>query len=127
MSLETQISVFVKNRIGALNELCTALSEANVNIRALSTADEVDWAILGLIVDDTEKTKQILQQQNYNFGESKVLTITMENKPGQLASITKKLSEHNINIVYAALTTEGERSLLVLMTTDNKRADEILV
>lgn len=126
MSLETHISVFVKNKIGALNELCSTLSEANVNIRALSTADEVDWAIVGLIVDDLTRTREILKQQNYNFGESKVLTLMMENKPGQLARITKKLSEQNINIVYAAMTAVGQRSLLVLMTTDNKKADEIL-
>jgi hypothetical protein len=126
MSLETQISVFVKNKVGTLNQLCSALSEASINIRALSTADEVDWAIVGLIVDDTARTKEILGNYHLNFGESTVLTITMENKPGQLARLTKKLSEQNINIVYASMTAEGERSLLVLMTTDNKRANEIL-
>ena len=126
MPLDTQISVFVKNKIGALNELCTTLSDARINIRALYTADEMDWAIVGLIVDDTAKTKEVLRKQNLNFGESTVLTITMENKPGQLARITKKLSEKNISIVYASLMAEGQHSLLVLMTTDNKRANEIL-
>jgi len=109
-----------------LNELCTAISEANINIRGLSTVVEADWAIVGLIVDDANKTKEVLHNQNLKFGESTVLTVRMDNKPGQIAKITKKLSEQHINIDYASLTAEGEHCLLVLMTTDNKKANEIL-
>ena len=116
----------MKNRVGMLNELCTAISEANINIRGFSTVVEVDRAIVGLIVDDANKTKEVLHKQNLNFGESTVLTVPMDNKPGQIAKITKILSEQHINIVHASLTAEGEHCLLVLMTTDNKKANEIL-
>ncbi len=109
-----------------LNELCTAISEANINIRGLSSVVEADWAIVGLIVDDANKTKEVLHKQNLKFGESTVLTVPMDNKPGQIAKIAKKLSEQHINIVHASLTAEGEHCLLVLMTTDNKKANEIL-
>ncbi len=126
MALETQISVFVKNRVGILSELCTALSEANINIRGLSTVVEADWAIVGLIVDDADKTKEVLREQNLNFGEATVLTVPMDNIPGQIAKVAKKLSEQHINILHASLTAEGERCLLILMTTDNKKANEIL-
>lgn len=126
MALETQISVFLKNRVGVLNELCTALSEAGINIRGLSTVVEAEWAIVGLIVDDADKTKEVLHKQDLNFGEATVLTIPMDNTPGQIAKITKKLSEQHINIVHASLTAEGQRCLLVLMTTDNKKANEIV-
>lgn len=126
MALETQLSVFVKNRIGMLSELCSAISEANINIRGLSTVVESDSAIVGLIVDDVDKAKEVLHEQDLKFGESTVLTVSMDNIPGQIARITKKLSERHIDIVNAALTAEGEHCLLVLMTTDNKKANEIL-
>ena len=126
MALETQFSVFVKNRVGMLNELCTAISEANINIRGLSTVVEAESAIVGLIVDDGNKTKEVLHKQNLKFGESTVLTVQMDNKPGQIAKVTKNLSEQHIDIVNATLTAEGEHCLLVLMTTDNKKANEIL-
>jgi hypothetical protein len=126
MALETLFSVFVKNRVGMLNELCTAISEANINIRGFSTVVEADWAIVSLIVDDANKTKEVLHKQNLKFGESTVLTVGMDNKPGQIAKITKKLSEQHINIDHATLTAEGEHCLLVLMTTDNRKANEIL-
>jgi len=126
MALETQFSVIVKNRVGMLSELCTAISEANINIRGLSTVVEAESAIVGLIVDDANKTKEVLHQKNLKFGESTVLTVQMDNKPGQISKVTKKLSEQHIDIVNAALTAEGEHCLLVLMTTDNKKANEIL-
>ena len=121
MAIKTQFSVFVKNRVGMLNELCTLISEANINIRGLSTVVEAESAIVGLIVDDANKTKEVLRKQNLKFGESAVLTVQMDNKPGQIAKVTKKLSEQHIDIVNATLTAEGEHCLLVLMTTDNKR------
>ena len=126
MALETQFSIFLENDVGMLNELCTAISEANINIRGITTVVEADWAIVGLIVDDTNKTKEVLHKQDLKFGESTVLTVAMDNKPGQVAEITKKLSEQHINILDASLTAEGERCLLILMTTDNKKANEIL-
>ncbi len=126
MPLETQISVFMKNRVGALNELCTALSEAHINIRGLATVDDVDWAIVGLIVDDLPKTREVLTRLDLRYGESQVLTVPMDNKPGEIARITKPLSENNISILHTYMTAEGNRSLLVLMTTDNKRAEELL-
>lgn len=126
MALETQFSVFVKNKVGMLSELCTAISDANINIRGLSTVVEAESAIVGLIVDDANKTKEVLRQNNLKFGESNVLTVQMDNKPGQISKVTKKLSEQHIDIVNAALTAEGEHCLLVLMTTDNKKANEIL-
>ncbi|MFQ5636772.1 MAG: amino acid-binding protein [bacterium] len=126
MPLETQISVFLKNKVGNLNALCTALSAAHINIRALSTVDDVDWAIVGLIVDDIEKAREVLKNLDHKFGESVVLAVPMDNKPGEIARITKLLSDNNISIVHTYLTAEGARSLLVLMTTDNKKASELL-
>ncbi|MCG8605295.1 ACT domain-containing protein [bacterium] len=126
MRPETQISVFLKSRVGSLNELCTALSSADINIRSLTTVDDVDWGIVGLIVDDVEKTRGVLRNQGLKFGESNILTTSLENKPGEVARITKTLSDNNISIVHTNLTATGQRSLLVLMTTDNKRACELL-
>lgn len=54
------------------------------------------------------------------------MTIELENKPGALAEVIKPLSENNINIVHTFLTGVGRRSLLVLHTTDNKKADAII-
>ncbi len=126
MPIEKHLSVFVKSRVGSLNELCTALSEAHINIRAMNTVDDVDWAIVGLIVDDIDKARSVLEDLDLRVGESTILTVELENQPGSIADVTRKLTDSNINIVHTFVSAAGQRSLLVLMTTDNKRAAEIL-
>lgn len=126
MALETQLSVFIKNQIGSLHELCMRLSQAGINIRAISTVDDVAYGIVGLIVDDFEKTKALLREMDLKFGESTVLTIELENKPGVLDAILQKLAAENVNIVHTYATAAGDRSLLVLLTTDNKKAEKVL-
>ena len=126
MPLETQISVFLRNRVGSLNELCTALSEAGINIRAMSTVDDVDWSVVGLIVDDITKAKEILDGLGLRYGESTVLTVDIPNRPGAMAEVTRKLSSANINIVHTFLTATGNNCMVVFLTTDNKKAEEVL-
>jgi len=126
MALVTQLSVFIPNRIGSLSELCTTLSDAHINIRAISTLADVAYGIVGLIVDDLDKAKSLLREMNLKYGESTVLVVELQNKPGDLARITRRLSEEKINILHTYATAASERSLLVLLTTDNKKAEEIL-
>ncbi|MEA4858080.1 ACT domain-containing protein, partial [Solidesulfovibrio sp.] len=52
-----QISIFLENRAGRLEEVTRVLAEAGISIRALSLADTSDFGILRLIVSDHEKAK----------------------------------------------------------------------
>ena len=56
----TQLSAFLENRPGTLYDAVSSISDAGVNIRALSVADTRDFGILRLIVSDVEKTKEVL-------------------------------------------------------------------
>ena len=51
-----QISVFVENKSGGLADITKALSDANVNIRALSLSEATDFGVLRLIVDRKNNT-----------------------------------------------------------------------
>ena len=46
---------FLENKAGRLAEVTAILSDAGVNIRALSVADTSDFGVLRLIVDDNAK------------------------------------------------------------------------
>ena len=50
----TQLSVFLMNQPGALIEAIQALSDANINIRAMSIAEANDFGLLRIIVSDTD-------------------------------------------------------------------------
>ena len=126
MPLEKQLSVFVQNKVGSLGELSIALAKANINIKALSIVDDLDWGIVRLIVDEPEKAKEILHKLGLMYGEGQVVTVMLQNHPGALAELADKLGKKKINIEQAFLTTAGDVSLLVLSTTDDKKASSVL-
>ncbi len=126
MPLEKQLSVFVQNKVGTLGELCRALAKASINIKAFSIVDDLDWGIVRLIVDEPEKAKEILHKLGLMYGEGQVLTVMLENHPGALAELADKLGKKKINIEQAFVTTSGEESLIVLSTTDDKKANSVV-
>ena len=126
MAIEKQLSVFVQNKVGSLGELCVNLSKAEINIRALSIVDDLEWGIVRLIVDDTERTKELLEKLGLMYGESNVLTVQLRNHPGALGNLAEKLTQKKINIDQAFVTAAGDETLLVLSTTDDKKANAVL-
>ncbi|MDX1777013.1 MAG: ACT domain-containing protein, partial [Desulfobulbales bacterium] len=60
-----QLAVFLENKSGRLAAITKALSENNINIRALSVADTADFGILRLIVDDTDKAIRVLKENGF--------------------------------------------------------------
>ena len=67
MPVQKQLSVFLENRPGALAHICGILSEADINIRALSVHDTVDNAVVRLIVDNPTKALLLLEQEALMF------------------------------------------------------------
>jgi hypothetical protein len=126
MPLEKQLSVFVQNKVGTLGELCRALAKANINIKAFSIVDDLDWGIIRLIVDEPEKAKEILHKLGLMYGEGQVVTVMLENHSGALAELADKLGKKKINIEQAFATSSGDVSLIVLSTTDNKKASSVV-
>ena len=126
MAVEKQLSVFVQNKVGSLGELCTQLSKASINIKSLSIVDDLEWGIVRLIVDDAERAKELLHKLGLMYGEANVLTVELRNHPGALAEMAEGLARKKINIEQAFATATGDTSLLVMSTTDDKKANTVL-
>ena len=56
-----QLSVFVENRPGSLMDVTSQLTEAHINIRAVSSFDAPEFGILRLIVDKPMEAKEYLK------------------------------------------------------------------
>ena len=50
-----QLSVFMENKPGNLNDILLVLAQNNINIAALTVADTSDYGILRLLVSDPRK------------------------------------------------------------------------
>lgn len=125
MAVAKQLTVYVQNRVGTLAKVCSALSAKRVNIRAIQVLDELDWGLIRVVVDDVEKAKETLSAKGFSFGESNVVAVELDNRPGALAAVAKTLAAEGIGIHYAYASAAGLRALAILSTTDNRRADRL--
>ncbi len=123
-----QISIFLENKSGRLAEVTGILAEQGINIRALSLADTADFGILRLIVNDTEKAKQILKSNGFTVGKTEVVAIEVPDRPGGLAGILGKLKDYEINVeyMYAFVQKSGENAIIIFRFDEVDKAIDVL-
>ena len=122
-----QLSVFVENQKGKLLGTVKALSEAGINIRAMSIADTKDFGILRLITSDNAKAMEVLANDSI-VNTTKVIAAKMEDEAGALYKVLQILSDAQINIeyMYAFTASEAFGAYVVLRVSDAAAAQEIL-
>jgi hypothetical protein len=128
MQLTTQLALFLDNRPGALARVCEALSEAKINIYAFSTSDTVDHIVVRMIVSDVRKALLLFEEHGTLVVETEVLMVEGDNKPGSLAAIANELAKARINIEYAYCATppNARKGLLILRTSNVRKALKVL-
>ena len=61
--LVNQLSVFMENKEGRLEQVLETLAEGNININSLSLAEATDYGMLRMIVSDPEAGKKALKEK----------------------------------------------------------------
>ena len=123
-----QIAVFLENKSGRLAEVATVLAEGGINIRALSLADTTDFGILRLIVNDTEKAKQVLKDHGFTVGKTEVIGVEVADRPGGLAEILNVMKENAINVeyMYAFVQKSVGNAIIIFRFDELEKAIEVL-
>jgi len=119
-----QISIFLENKSGRLADVAGVLAAAGINIRALSLADTTDFGILRLIVNDTEKAKQVLKENAFTVGKTEVLAVEVSDKPGGLAAILNVMKDNGINVeyMYAFVQKSGGHAIIIFRFDELEKA-----
>jgi len=123
-----QISVFIENRPGGLEEVMRIIKEANINIRTLSLADTSDFGILRLIVNDVDTASRCLRENGLRVSRTTVVAVEVPDRPGGLHSILEALVRENINIeyLYAFVEKSGENAVIIFRFDDSDAAIRVL-
>jgi hypothetical protein len=110
-----QISVFLENKAGRLSEVTAILSEAKINIRALSVADTSDFGVLRLIVSDNQKALEALKNNGFSVGITDVVAVEVADRPGGLHQILYLLHNAQINVeyMYAFVQQNGNHAVMI--------------
>jgi hypothetical protein len=119
-----QISIFLENRTGVIADLCTHLTERNINIRAIAVLDTIDIGTVRMVVDDPEKAKEAFAAAGAAYVTVKCLAVEVPHQPGGFARVARKLSLAGINIeyFYASALNGCDRAMGVFRVSDLERA-----
>ena len=120
MGMERQISVMLKNSPGQLAAVGNALTDAGVNIIALSVVDASDHAEM------RAATRKTLEALGHSTVMNKVLAIELPHQKGALAAASAKLASAGINIHYIYGSAAGHKSILVAHVSNLKAAQKAL-
>jgi hypothetical protein len=95
----------VENTPGALAEVAAAISDAGVNIAAATFVGGSERAELHILVKHPEAAKHSLAISHLGVTrEREVVVVEVEDRPGVLADLTRKIAKAGVNLdlVYVA-------------------------
>ena len=123
-----QISVFVENQPGSMMNVTNVLTEAHVNIRAISTFDTPEFGIMRLVVDDPVRAKESLTSKGFVNRVNDVIGEELKDEKGNLNQMLKILADGqiNVNYIYSFVIREGKAPVMVFHTDDFEKAESVL-
>jgi len=123
-----QISVFLENKPGRLEQVTRILQEAGINIRTLSMADTSDFGILRMIVNDVETTNRVLKENGFVVSRTAVVAVEVPDRPGGLHGILAVLAKTEINVeyMYAFVERSGQNAVMIFRFEEPDAALDIL-
>jgi len=122
-----QLSVFIPNKPGQLANFFELLMDNKVYIRSMTVAETEDYGLLLLIVNQTEKCVNILEENKILYSITNVIAVELSNNITELYKISKTLGANNINIEYLYfLVLDDHRNGVVLRLDDNEKGLDIL-
>ena len=125
MSLK-QLSVFLENREGRLEDLFQVFKENNIEIHSFSLAESSEYGILRLIVSNPEKAKEALRAVDFSASITDVVAVRLPGGFDSLKSVTDAVtSEYNIEYMYV-LSTEKEQQSIVFKIKNVEEVEKSL-
>ena len=115
-----QLSVFLQNKSGKIAAITRALSDHQIDIRALSIAVITDFGILRMLVSDIQKAKQVLTGQNCILSVNDVVVVAVPDRTGGLAEVLSLLAKAKVDIeyMYSLIGREDNMADMVFRVSD---------
>ena len=121
-----QLSVFIENREGRLDEVLQMLGANDVNIVALSLADTADYGMLRMIVSDPVKGKAVLKEAGITSKLTDVVALRVPHATGSLSKAMHELMVGGVNIEYMYAFANGADASAVMKSDNPEKVVTIL-
>ena len=121
-----QLSVFLENREGRLDEVLKTLGTNDVNIVALSLADTADYGMLRMIVSDPQKGNAVLKEAGITSMLTDVVALRVPHATGSLSKAMHEIVQAGINVEYMYAFANGADASAVLKSDNPEKVVEVL-
>ncbi len=115
-----QLSVFIENKTGELNDFTNVLSKNKISIKSILLADSTDFGLVRTIVDNPEKAKVILEDNGFSVRFTNVFGVKIDDVVGSFDKIVTALSKNNINIQYTYSFYESDIGIFIFSVEKDK-------
>ena len=121
-----QLTVFLENRTGRINEVAKILGANGINMKAFSMAETSDFGLLRLIVSDVDKAVQVLRDASFAVMLTDVVCINVGNVPGALSGILDALASNDVFIEYMYAYSDGDSANVIIRPNNIEDALKVL-
>ncbi|MEO6797263.1 MAG: ACT domain-containing protein [Candidatus Dormibacter sp.] len=104
----TDLTIELEDKPGTVAAAAEALGKAGVNIEGFAGFETGGKGIAHVLVEDAQKARQALQSAGTRVtGEQQAVVLEIDDKPGSLGSVTRKIASAgvSVNAVYLATKT----------------------
>ena len=127
MARVTQLRIQAPHAPGTLAQICTELAKVAVNINGIMAAPEQPGGIR-ILATPLATARKTLDQLGLKYQEEEAIAVRVNDRPGALGRVTRKLADAGINVTYAygSIVKGEERALIVLGVSDIAKADKLV-
>ena len=93
-----EITVITENKVGVLADICGLLGRSGVNIEAISAQGLGESGIIRLVTGDVKTAVRELERAGAKIRVAEILTVKLNDQPGELGKIARKLARAGVDI-----------------------------
>jgi hypothetical protein len=117
------LTVTLEDQPGTLAELGEATGKAGINIEGMCATTGGGKGEIHLLVDDADATRSALSDAGIGVdAERDVLVVDVEDRPGTMGEVARKLGDAGVNVELAYTTFGGVRFVVGVDDPDKGRS-----
>jgi len=123
-----QFSIFMPNKPGALSRLAALFSEKGINILGIASEVRDDSGLVRIALANDVDISPLLSKAGFSSVETSVLSVEVDDQPGQLLRLTAALADARINIttVYGTAVAGAKSARILIAVQNTDKALEVL-
>lgn len=117
--MPTDLTVILENQPGELARLGALVGDAGVNIRGMAAFTGEGRGVIHLLIDDeaVDRCRDALEGDGMGVADAReVIVVDIDDRPGSLGELTRRLAAENVNVDLAYTTFGG---IKVVIATDD--------